>query len=104
MINYLRQKKQLRGGREKLKLRKQALEDPISIKERLAEAEDRKVPGHWEGDLIVGKGNKSAMGTLIERTSRMVFLVPLKAKNDKTMADAFSAVLDLFRNLGFVDF
>lgn len=94
MINYLRQKKRLRGGRGKLKLRKQVLEDPISIRERPAEVEDRKVPGHWEGDLIIGKASKSAIGTLVERTSRMVFLVPLKAKNAKTVADAFSDVFE----------
>ena len=77
-----------------MKLRKQVLEDPVSIRERPEEVEDRKVPGHWEGDLIMGKGNKSAIGTLVERTSRMVFLVPLKAKNAKTVADAFSDVFE----------
>jgi IS30 family transposase len=94
MINYLRHKKRLRGGRGKMKLRKQVIEDPISIKERPAEVKDRRVPGHWEGDLIVGKGNKSAIGTLVERTSRMVFLVPLKAKTARTVADAFSDVFE----------
>ena len=44
--------------------------------------------------MIVGKGNKSAVGTLVERTSRMVFLVPLKAKNAKAVADAFSDVFE----------
>jgi transposase, IS30 family len=72
----------LRTGRIKRRPRRGSggvgqLRDMVMIGARPAEAEDRAVPGHWEGDLIIGKDCRSAVGTLVERTSRYVMLLHL---------------------------
>ncbi len=54
----------------------------LSIEERPDEVAERTVPGHWEGDLILGKHKRSALGTMVERTTRYSILVPLGKKKD----------------------
>ena len=89
LIQYLRQKRMIRRSRyAKQKTDKRGqIKEAISISERPAEADDRAVPGHWEGDLIAGS-NTSFIATLVERHSRYVMLVKVPNKETVTVVNA----------------
>jgi transposase, IS30 family len=66
----------------------------VNISQRPAEAADRAVPGHWEGDLILGKNQHSQIGTLVERSTGFVQLLYLPARRDpETVAEAMIATI-----------
>ena len=91
----------IRTGRARRKPRRdparraQRFTDPmIMISDRPAEAEDRAVPGHWEGDLIIGQGGRSAIATLVERATRYVMLIHLPGGHDaETVRDGLASAI-----------
>jgi len=90
LMKGLRQNRKRRLSRQAAHDRRQRIPDIISISERPEEVKDRIVPGHWEGDLIVGANHASAMGTLVERTTRLTLLVPLTDKDAFSVRNAFA--------------
>jgi IS30 family transposase len=87
---YLRQRKPRRQSRKLETEKRGTIPDMISISQRPVEVEDRIIPGHWEGDLIVGKDHKSAIGTLVERSTRYCLLVHLEEKDAESVRKAFA--------------
>jgi len=65
----------------------------LSIDARPPGVANRAMPGHWEGDLILGKHQRTALGTLVERTTRYTLLVPLKAKDATSVRNAYAKAL-----------
>lgn len=91
LMDHLRSKRRMRRSRhfsEHGHSRGQIV-DAISIRERPAEAEDRAIPGHWEGDLLAG-GKNSYIATLVERHSRFLMLIKVRSKDTAVVVAALS--------------
>lgn len=99
LIRALRQEHKYRRKKEHANIQgnRGKIADMLSIEERPREVADRSVPGHWEGDILVGLHRRTALGTLVERTTRYTLLVPL-GKN-KGAAAVRKAYARAFRSL-----
>lgn len=93
LLGHLRQHRKARRPRSRGNDRRGQIPEMISIEERPAEVAERTIPGHWEGDLILGARHQSALGTLVERTTRTVLLVRLKSQDAQTVRKAFARKL-----------
>jgi IS30 family transposase len=94
LIANLRQARNKRTPRSKGQDRRGQIPDMLSIHVRPPEVEDRQFPGHWEGDLIKSEGNASAVGTLVERTSRLLMLVKLPHPKPASAVNVLQAFTD----------
>jgi transposase, IS30 family len=90
LISYLRQGSEGRRRRYRTTEQRGKILNMVSIHERPEESKGRTIGGHWESDLIVGKDHASAIGTIVERTTRTTLIVPLKAKDAETVRISFS--------------
>jgi len=93
LIACLRRAQSKRMPRTRGEDRRGQLPEVLSIHVRPPEANDRTFPGHWEGDLIKGAGNRSAVGVLVERSSRLVMLAKLADATAASALEGFTAKL-----------
>ena len=91
LLDHLRSRRRLRQSRfgNTSKVCRGRIIDGVSISERPAEAEDRAIPGHWEGDLVSGSSN-THIATLVERKSRFALLLKLNGKDTKSVVEALT--------------
>lgn len=93
LVDCLRQSHRHRRKRRYLKDQRGQIPNLVSIWDRPADVEAREIPGHWEGDLVIGKYNRSAIGTLVERTTRMTLLCKLEGRTTEEVTLAFEKKL-----------
>ena len=94
LIACLRQGRSGRRPRSAGEDRRGQIPEMVSIHVRPPEVDDRLMPGHWEGDLIKGAGNKSSVGVLVERTTRLVLLARMPDATAESALAAFTAKLN----------
>jgi IS30 family transposase len=94
LLGALRQGRQNRRPRSRGTDRRGFVTDDVKIAERPEDVAERLIPGHWEGDLIKGTANRSAVGTLVERTSRLVLLARMDALDADTTRCAFERAFE----------
>jgi IS30 family transposase len=94
LVACLRQAHNKRTPRSKGQDRRGQIPDMLSIHVRPPEIEDRQFPGHWEGELIKGEANASAVGTLVERSSRLLMLIKLPHPKPASAANVLQAFTD----------
>ena len=99
LVACLRMARAKRWPRSRGEDRRGQLTDLLSIHLRPPEVTDRQFPGHWEGDLIKGKNNGSAVGTLVERTTRLLMLVKLPHPQPATAAHVLQAFTDKLNSI-----
>jgi IS30 family transposase len=93
LIGCLRQGRSTRKPRTRGVDRRGQIPNMQSIHVRPPEVEDRLIPGHWEGDLIKGAGNRSSVGTLVERTSGFVVLAKMSSASAADALESFGKAL-----------
>lgn len=93
LIDCLRKSHRHRRKRCYIHDRRGQIPDVVSIKERPAEVDSREIPGAWEGDLLVGKHNRSAIGTLVERMTRKTLLCKVTGRTTEEVIAAFEKKL-----------
>jgi IS30 family transposase len=90
LISHLRQEKSERKHPTPRSEKRTIIPDRIGIEHRPEEVKDRIIPGHWESDLLIGKDQQSAIGTIVERTTRFVILVKLQNRTANEVRKAFA--------------
>ena len=94
LLDCLRQQHQKRRPRSRGAKRQGFVTDDIRITARPEDIAERQIPGHWEGDLIKGAFNRSAVGTLVERTSRLVMIARVDALDAAAVQQGFERLFD----------
>lgn len=95
LMSHLRSRRLMRRAKSATTKGRGGIVDAVSIRQRPAQAEDRAIPGHWEGDLLAGAAN-SHIATLVERHSRYTMLVRVAGKDTESVV---SALIKQVRNL-----